>query len=97
MYNDVARRSPAQQNEHRKTNNETIMKETLEAEKARLTEVIKKYDDQHHEAAKLANTFRKQLKGIERAIEAYEEPTQAEVAQAISKGMEQPEIGNPEK
>ncbi len=60
------------------------MKETLEAEKKRLEAAIKLHDDRHNEAVKIANVFRKQLKGIERALEAYGEPTQAEVAQDIS-------------
>jgi len=64
------------------------MKEELEKEKIRLEAAIKLHDDRHQEAVKIANVFRKQLKGIERALAAYEEPTQAEVAQGISEGLQ---------
>lgn len=62
------------------------MKETLEAEKKRLEENIKKYNDLHKESANMANTFRKQLKGIERALEVYT-TTDAQAVQDISEGI----------
>jgi hypothetical protein len=68
------------------------MKETLEAEKARLTDAIKLHDDRHQESMKLANIFRKQLKQIERAIAAYEKPTQADVIKQVSEGLIQDEM-----
>lgn len=64
------------------------MKEELEKEKARLTDAIKLHDDRHQESMKLANIFRKQLKQIERAIAAYNNPTDAEAAHDISEGLQ---------
>lgn len=58
----------------------------LQKEKERLEERIKFHDDQHKEAARMANMYRRQLKTLERAMGVMEKPA-SEVIQDISEGL----------
>ena len=61
--------------------------EELQKEKTRLEERIKFHDDQHKEAARIANMYRRQLKTLERAMGTIPK-TDAEAVQEVSNGLE---------
>lgn len=58
----------------------------LQQEKARLEEKIKLHDDQHKEAARIANMYRRQLKTLERAMGVMTK-TDAESIVEVSDGL----------
>ncbi len=60
--------------------------EELQKEKARLEEKIKFYDDQHKEAARIANMYRRQLKTLERAMGVMTK-TDSETPKEVAEGL----------